>query len=127
VCRHKLGVLRIAHMDVPCSGIPSGVLTSICLCHADDLRNFLDRFGLKVCLKRQHQVEDTELAENKRRFGAENPISVLVEQKFLKVVTEQELDGGSDEMYSLGEAQMGGACECPESEIQGHLRDFMEV
>lgn len=99
----------------------------ILLCHADALKAFLDRFELKVCLKRQHVIDNADLARNKKQFGTENPIHLLVEQKFLKKIAEKELDGGTEEVYSLGDAQTGAAGECLEEEMQSHLKDLMEI
>lgn len=94
---------------------------------ADALRKFLDRFGLQVSLKKEHKVDDKALASNKNQFGTENPVALLVEQKFLKKTSEETLDQTKEDFYSMGEAQTGGAVECTEEDMQGHLKDFMSV
>lgn len=99
----------------------------IVLRDADALRSFLERFGLTVSLKRQHEVASAALVRNKEQFGFENPVQTLVDQKFLKKNAEKELDGGTDEVYSLGDAQTGAATEVPEGEMQENLRDLMEI
>jgi hypothetical protein len=97
------------------------------LCDADALKSFLDKFGLHVSLKRQHDVDVEALQSNKEKFGTENPVQLLLKQRFLKKTAEKELDGGTEDVYSLGDAQMGDAAECPEHEMQAHLKDLMTI
>ena len=94
---------------------------------ADALKSFLEKFGLHVSLTKQHHVSSDELQQNQSKFGTENPIQLLVDQKFLRKVAEKDLDGGTDEVYSLGDAQTGAARECSEEDMQNHLKDLMAV
>ena len=72
-------------------------------------------------------MEPAALVRNQKQFGTDNPIQLLVDQKFLKKVAEKELDGGTEEFYSLGDAQTGEAAECSEDAMQDHLKELMDI
>lgn len=72
-------------------------------------------------------MSTADLRENRSEFGTENPIQLLVDQKFLRKVADKDLDGGTDEVYSLGDAQTGAVRECSEEDMQTHLKDLMAV
>jgi hypothetical protein len=94
---------------------------------AGDFRAFLLKFGLRVSFSKFDDVSGADQRNNKACFGVENPIQALVEQKFLKVESEKTIDGGSEDIYSLGDAQRGDACECPDEDMQANVNDIMQI
>lgn len=94
---------------------------------ADDFKAFLARFGLHVSFSKFDNVTAAQQKAAKAHFGFENPIQALLEQKFLKKEVEKTIDGSSEDIYTLGDAQCGDACECPEEDMQANVNDIMQI